>query len=299
MFYDWISASIKVGDEWTLQRVLDPLELNISTFVPCKPAYGYTYGYKYESVKLYCGGEFCGGTALIVLSGEACRLMDARFPGGCDKLVQVLSSNGWKFTRYDRAIDLPYSFLLDVQFDLASASVTGRYRSWSQIASYTSGNDSTGTTIYIGSYKSSYFIRLYDKGAESGEAPGQICRFEVVSRGVPVVSDTEFFERLFTFFRPIDLIETNKSRCPVRPYYYAVTQGEAPRRAGKRRVYERRKSSSDYFVRIAKYVKFQLLSGGAKVLASLPTQSTAFNRLYYDRDTLCPGRQFCYTTSPS
>lgn len=296
--YDWISATHKINEGDVVDQYLRPLGLNFSNFIPCKPAYGYLMGYKYEGITLYAGGSFVADTILLSIPGKACTFIDSIFTDGCDGFVDRLNSHGWKFTRYDKCVDVPYAYLEQIKLDLESVHTAGRFKSWNIVRSYTSNGEVTSTTLYVGSYKSDYFIRIYDKGAEQGCDPYVTARFEVVSRNTPILSDEDFNQRLLSFFRPVVGNDTNKTRRLTADYYTYILNLPKITHRGRRVRYERdAHESSAYFKRIAGYVKRQLLSGGATILAHLPTSSISFNRVYYDRDYVVPGRQFGYITS--
>lgn len=296
--YDWISATHKVSENDTVDQYLRPLGLNFSNFIPCRPAFGYLMGYKFEGICLYAGGSFVADTILLSIPGKACTFIDSIFEGGCDSFVDSLKSHGWKFTRYDRCVDVPYAYFEQIKLDLESLNTAGRFKSWQLIRSYTSNGDVTSSTLYIGSYKSDYFIRIYDKGAQLGLEPLVTARIEIVSRNTPILSDDDFNQRLLTFFRPTVGSDTNKSRRLTSPYFeYILNLPKISHRSRRSRNQRTPESCSEYFKRISGYVKRQLLSGGASYLSRLPTSSMSFNRLYYNRDYIVPSRQFGYCTT--
>lgn len=87
---------------------------------------------------------------------------------------------GCRTSRLDLAVDVhvPTDFDIETFYTELCAK---RYKS--RMKDYSITKSKTGSTVYVGSWKSDRLLRLYDKGAEQGEQPRRWLRAEVKMKG--------------------------------------------------------------------------------------------------------------------
>jgi hypothetical protein len=82
-----------------------------------------------------------------------------------DRIVKFHAARGDKFTRFDVALDVHDSNLniRSLAAQLKRGTAKTRFQTWNLI------DGSTGQTLYLGSRQSEQFMRIYDKGRETGD----------------------------------------------------------------------------------------------------------------------------------
>lgn len=174
---DWISFTIKNNDEG-VSNVLSYLNPS-GIMEPTKPKFGYA-----RSARGEAGFEFLssnpGGImgSHFIISGSALVNLGNSGKRGIEILELALQQSA-KITRIDLAKDAreqSFGFI-----HLAEAAQTGNFTGTAQKASVVRSSDG-GTTVYIGSRSSERFVRVYDKGVESGEG-GNWARLEMETKG--------------------------------------------------------------------------------------------------------------------
>lgn len=118
---------------------------------------------------LYHDGVNEGMGVSIVLSGQTCRYLESieGFPGWRDYL-KILRNNGARYSRIDVAIDnesgdISYETVREAVYK--KQHVRSRGDSWREILN--GKGCIAGGTLCVGSRKSTFYLRAYDKGVES------------------------------------------------------------------------------------------------------------------------------------
>lgn len=105
----------------------------------------------------------------------------------------------------------------------------GRIRSrYFQFCNMCSSTRDRGKTIYFGKRSGGRMLRIYDKDYQSkGEIPSIRYEFELhgnYAKGVQMFfldhDRVSFSDYLFSYFQVIDLVESNKSRCPINKEWF-------------------------------------------------------------------------------
>lgn len=174
---DWLAYTLPDGVP--LSDVLPPGEVIDWVTLP-HGGYGYPEGHVGEGIKVYRGGR-PGQGVHVVLSGDACRALEARMVdagaagGGWNHLLAWVRDNARKVTRLDIAIDDRAGLLhIDEIVDAtARREWVGRLEKAAIVSDVSKSHAVDGTTVYLGSPSSRVRVRIYDKRAEqlaAGEA---------------------------------------------------------------------------------------------------------------------------------
>jgi len=173
---DWLSFTMH--DERGITNVLQTLNPS-GIMDAAKPKFGYDWAARTQDgasvLSQRNGGSM--GTHFII-PGSALRALSERGVGGLRILAQAVT-NGAKITRVDLAKDAQDEKFELIQF--AQTVSSGGYTGTAQKASVVRSSDG-GCTLYIGSRQSERFVRVYDKGIESGQG-GDWVRLEMETKG--------------------------------------------------------------------------------------------------------------------
>lgn len=177
---DWISCTFDISLHLLFRNKLVFFGLVESTnYEKITPLHGYLnaiqllggrfqWGFKEE--KAYCH---------LTLTGQGC----SNLGGSIWDLLFYLKSLNVNFTRIDLAFDFQGidQTMKNIEFDLNNNRFSG-FRSFQRIS--TTKNNIEAVTYYIGSRSCDHFLRVYDKGLESGQCKkaGELIRFEFVFR---------------------------------------------------------------------------------------------------------------------
>lgn len=250
---DWLSFTVK--EEWTPDDVLRYLGMNVSEFeVMPKGASGYKAMLRHERESvtvLYDGGEGMGIHVNITGSAISYALDMFRFSREAslecpaDNLMCHYLSHVKKIadiTRIDTAIDdigARFFTVTDILGLVQSGHMVSKFRSYEHIikASISTGV-AEGNTLYIGSKKSDFFVRVYDKGLEQKvsvpwvrwelqirNAQGNAYADELIKSGriSPVAVGV-----LAHYVRFIEHDDINRSRCSMYPAWVSFLDGVMP-----------------------------------------------------------------------
>lgn len=167
---DWLTFA-KTDAEPTIegarQVIADVLQLDPALFEETHGVNGYFKALEYEHI-LVCYEPFGFAKGVcVVMSGQGCRTYES-LGGSFEALRHTIYTDPHiNLTRWDIAVDVK-----DNQFTmetLVNALDDGGLRSHCQDikvhVSY-NGRKKAGITVYIGSRRSDYFIRIYDKAKE-------------------------------------------------------------------------------------------------------------------------------------
>lgn len=227
---DYLTFSSKVDD---LHSLCSLLHLDFSLFSPLPYGlYGYQERFYYQGITLLCGGHSVDMGVCCQMSGSGCRTFESYSDlSWCDLLFNLYSDSAYNVSRLDVAYD-DFDGIFNIDTILESVDLQ-LYRSPSR--SWTLEYGSEGTCIYIGSPKSDFLIRIYDKARERGYDIGEkhwirlemqlrndrafcfICNlYENVDFNISRV----FLGVLSRYLVFVDAVnDTNKSRWPISSWW--------------------------------------------------------------------------------
>lgn len=222
---DWLQFTLLKDDG--LQIVFRILRLNPADFERLdKGGLGYKDQLINNNIRIYFNGNQGMGINTCI-SGKGCRYMESQGIDLWSLLFRLAQSAKINITRLDLALDTSFKLIDKIRASIDNKKYISKSRSISYICK--SGKESTRTeTIYIGSRSSDLMIRIYDKAVEQGIEDINWERWEIVLKkdkireAIPLlkkdISQT-FRDILYTYFRPIQKIESNKSRSKVESWY--------------------------------------------------------------------------------
>lgn len=222
---DWLQFTLLIDDG--LEIVFGILKLNPADFEKLdKGGLGYKDQLINNNVRIYYNGNIGMGINTSI-SGKGCRYMESQGINLWSLLFRLARSAKINITRLDLALDTDIKLIDKIRANIDNKKYISKSRSISYICK--SGKESTRTeTIYIGSRSSDLMIRIYDKAVEQGIEDINWERWEIVLKkdkireAIPLlkkdISQT-FRDILYTYFRPIQKIESNKSRSKVESWY--------------------------------------------------------------------------------
>lgn len=222
---DWLQFTLLRDDG--LEIVFKILRLNPADFERLdKGGLGYKDQLINNNVRIYYNGNIGMGINTSI-SGKGCRYMESQGISLWSLVFRLAQSTKINITRLDLALDTSVKLIDRIRKSIDTKKYISKSRSISYICK--SGKDSTRTeTIYLGSRSSDLMIRIYDKAVEQGLDDVVWERWEIVLKkdkikeAIPLlkkdISHT-FRNILYTYFRPIKKIESNKSRSLVEKWY--------------------------------------------------------------------------------
>jgi DNA relaxase NicK len=176
-------------------RFLTPSDMTLSDWVPLQHGgLGYRACVQRGNLRVYYDGSAAMGVH-VSLSGSAVRQLEQEFglfsEGAWQRWLTAVRANAWSFRRLDVALDdVGPDGVLDMKViaDAARAKhVVSLFRRCQRLMSEAwelSGDnvaDQNGETLYFGRRSSDAFVRIYNKGAQQGEAYHHI-RVELVAK---------------------------------------------------------------------------------------------------------------------
>lgn len=187
-------------------------------------------GYKRQiinnNIRIYFEGLPGMGICCSV-SGKGCRYMEAQGQNLWHLIFRLARSVKINITRIDLALDTDVKLINKIRKSVDNKKYISKSRNISYICK--SLESSTRTeTIYIGSRSSELMIRLYDKAVEQKLDGVDWERWEIVLKKkkikevIPLLEDDisqTFRDILYTYFRPLKSVESNKSRSEVCKWY--------------------------------------------------------------------------------
>lgn len=222
---DWLQFTLLRDDG--LDIVLKILKQKKKDFESLdKGGLGYKKQIYCENIRIYFDG-LKGMGVCVSISGKGCRYMEAQNINLWSLIFRLARSARINITRIDLALDTDLKLIDKVRESVDKKKYISKSRSISYICK--SFESCTRTeTIYIGSRSSELMIRLYDKAIEQKLDGIDWERWEIVlkkkkiSEVIPLlekdISQT-FKDILYTYFRPLKSVESNKSRSKVCRWY--------------------------------------------------------------------------------
>lgn len=228
---DWVSFSAK---DITYMQAMDLLGLSDRSWEMRVGFYGYHNRLFFESISIHYDNPNVEGVC-VEMSGQGCRAYESYSSNGGSFLTLVnfvfADDENRKFTRLDVAYD-DHSGILDIgkiASDVLDQNFVSKASAWEAIFS------SKGTSVVIGSQKSEFLIRIYDKARERGYEDGRHwVRVELQMRrdrctAFLKLSQTigeRFSGVLLNYLRFVEPQsgDSNKWRWPLRDYWTALIQ---------------------------------------------------------------------------
>ena len=222
---DWLQFTLLKDDGLTI--VFKILRLNPADFERLdKGGLGYKDQLINNNVRIYYNGNDGMGINTSI-SGKGCRYMESQGQDLWSLVFRLERSDKINITRLDLALDTSVKLIDKIRAKIDKKEYISKSRSISYICK--SGAKSTRTeTIYIGSRSSDLMIRIYDKAVEQGLEEIDWERWEIVlkkdkiKQAIPLLKkgiSKTFKNILYTYFRPLKKIESNKSRSKVETWY--------------------------------------------------------------------------------
>lgn len=222
---DWLQFTLLKDDG--LQIVFKILKLNPADFERLdKGGLGYKDQLINNNVRIYYNGNLGMGVNTSI-SGKGCRYMESQGINLWSLVFRLSRSDKINITRLDLALDTDIKLIDKIRKSIDNKKYISKSRSISYICK--SGKDSTRTeTIYIGSRSSDLMIRIYDKAIEQDLEGLDWERWEIVLKKEKIIEAIPLLKRgisqtfrniLYTYFRPLKKIESNKSRSKVESWY--------------------------------------------------------------------------------
>jgi phage replication initiation protein len=222
---DWLQFTLLRDNG--LDTVFKILRLNPSDFERLdKGGLGYKDQLINNNIRIYFNGHQGMGINTSI-SGKGCRYMESQGIDLWSLLFRLARSARINITRLDLAHDTDIKLIDKIRANIDSKKYISKSRSISYICK--SGKESTRTeTIYIGSRSSDLMIRIYDKAIEQDLEGLDWERWEIVLKKEKIIEAIPLLKKgisqtfrniLYTYFRPLKRIESNKSRSKVESWY--------------------------------------------------------------------------------
>lgn len=222
---DWLQFTLLRDNG--LDTVFKILKLNPADFERLdKGGLGYKDQLINNNVRIYYNGNLGMGINTSI-SGKGCRYMESQGIDLWSLVFRLAHSARINITRLDLALDTSIKLIDKIRKSIDSKKYISKSRSISYICK--SGKDSTRTeTIYIGSRSSDLMIRIYDKAIEQGLEEQDWERWEIVLKKAKIIEAIPLLKKgisqtfkniLYTYFRPLKKVESNKSRSMVEKWY--------------------------------------------------------------------------------
>jgi DNA relaxase NicK len=199
---DWLTFTLFDWGDSFMDVIRDVLGMNPNLFhATARGRYGYRSAVEYSNIVVYYNGrEQTGGDAgersmgiCVSFSGNGCRVYE-EYGHGCDllklcaKLLEMYDydNRSVHFSRCDIACDDKAGNLClqRIREYLSLRQVNTRIRRVCENKSYDLGNpqEQDAVGFYVGSPKSDFRYRFYDKAKEQGDYESQWIRVEMVNR---------------------------------------------------------------------------------------------------------------------
>lgn len=222
---DWLQFTLLKDDGVAI--VFKILKLNPSDFEQLeKGGLGYKDQLFNNNIRIYYNGNVGMGICTSI-SGRGCRYMESQGINLWSLVFRLARSARINITRLDLALDTDIKLIDKIRRSIDTKKYISKSRSISYICK--SGKDSTRTeTIYLGSRSSDLMIRIYDKAVEQGLDGIDWERWEIVLKKDKIMEAFPLLKKnisqtfkniLYTYFRPISKIKSNKSRSEVENWY--------------------------------------------------------------------------------
>lgn len=222
---DWLQFTLLRDDG--LDIVLKILKQNKEDFETLdKGGLGYKRQIYNNNIRIYFEGMRGMGICTSI-SGKGCRYMEAQGQVLWKLIFRLARSVKINITRIDLALDTSVNLINKVRQSVDKKKYISKSRNISYICKSLE-NETRTETIYIGSRSSDLMIRLYDKAVEQKIDGIDWERWEIVLKKKKIKEVIPYLEKdisetfrdiLFTYFRPITQVDSNKSRSKICKWY--------------------------------------------------------------------------------
>lgn len=163
ILFDWLTFSSKIDSPESLIKLCGLDNLN---WISANGRNGYRDRLTYNDCisVLYNGRDDMG--VCLDMTGQGCRVFDEFSSIDFNVLFSIISDNDkdYNVTRLDVAYD-DFTGVLDLN---KIYKETEKHNYTSRLSAYNLQKTDKGLTIYIGSFKSDFLVRFYDKALERG-----------------------------------------------------------------------------------------------------------------------------------
>ena len=227
---DWLTFTTKRHGHF---EIIDILGMSDVSWTNINGYYGYHDRLYFGGISIHYNGREDMGVC-CEMSGQGCRTFEeySKLPGLWDDLFALIDEESLHITRLDVAYD-DHTGVLDINRimeDVDSGHFVSRLRYSKTERSKTSGNDVIGQSVQIGSSKSDFLVRIYDKAVERGYTDGRYwIRVELQMRDrraeAFLASDLSLGEMfagvLLNYLRFVEpcYTDSNKSRWAMAEYW--------------------------------------------------------------------------------
>lgn len=222
---DWLQFTLLRDDG--LDTVLEILRQKKEDFEALdKGGLGYKRQIINNNIRIYFDG-LKGMGICVSVSGKGCRYMESQGQNLWALLFRLARSARINITRVDLALDTNVKLIDKVRKSVDNKKYISKCRNISYICK-SLGSSTRTETIYFGSRSSELMIRLYDKAVEQKLENIDWERWEIVLKKDKIKEVIPYLEKnisqtfrniLYTYYRPIKAIESNKSRSKVCSWY--------------------------------------------------------------------------------
>ena len=227
IIYDALSITSRIHQVSDFIELLGLEDLPWQTVPGAK---GYKFRMYYDCVSIHFDRD--DDYIWLELTGQGCRVFETFGNGNYEALFHLVIDNpgDMKITRLDIAFD-DKSGLLNI-YQIADDTLKQEYISKCRVWNVLFGSE--GTSVYHGSDKSEFLLRIYDKAAERGYTDGSHwVRVELQlrrDRALQFVQSpgdigSRFCGVLLNYVRYVDeCADTNKWRWPLKSYWADLVQ---------------------------------------------------------------------------
>lgn len=222
---DWLQFTLLRDDG--LDIVLKILKQNKEDFESLeKGGLGYKRQIYNNNIRIYFEGMKGMGICASI-SGKGCRYMEAQGQNLWKLIFRLARSARINITRIDLALDTDIKLINKVRTSVDKKKYISKSRNISYICKSLE-NETRTETVYIGSRSSELMIRLYDKAVEQKVDGINWERWEIVLKKKKIKEVIPYLENnisqtfrdiLYTYFRPLQSIDSNKSRSKICKWY--------------------------------------------------------------------------------
>lgn len=222
---DWLQFTLLKDNG--IKTVLNILKMQFKDFEKLeKGGLGYKQQIINNNIRIYYDGQIGMGVC-VSISGKGCRYMEAQGVNLWRLMFNLERSDKINITRIDLALDTDIKLINKIRDVIDNNKYISKSRNISYICKSIEGKSKT-ETIYIGSRSSELMIRIYDKAAEQKQNNINWERWEIVFKKKRIKEVMPYLKKnisqtfkniLFTYFRPLTELNSNKSRSKICKWY--------------------------------------------------------------------------------
>lgn len=245
---DYLSFSIKNDDEQELiglakafhDRLDEFCSKNCTELTVYGGGHGFTKGYiSFSGFRTYYGGA--NRVLYVQISGQGCLFLDRFYPLGLVGFLRDTEAYGASFRRIDLAADDFDGILTmeNLKHCCDNCFLSGAIRAFNPVLEYSTTGAIRSGTFYFGSRQSDYFMRIYDKKAQTQSeehSHWMRCELEIHDDAAQTVVDTiramefdklsDLYQKLcFGHVRFLESRESNVTRSLTADWWLTFLNG--------------------------------------------------------------------------